>query len=394
MPVGNQLLSSMFGAQLHFTGAAESAWGELEIAREALTDELPAAGAAPYAIPIGGSTAVGALGYAAAFVELMEQCEQQGIGPAAIVHTSSSGGTHAGLVAGRALARARGHAVPDVLAIGVAKGVNLGLPDIVELAGDALELAGADARARRSTDDVEIDTGWIGDDYAIPTAAGDAAIRWAARHGGWVLDRVVQRQGHGRPARQRRRAVAGRRAATSCSSTPAARPAIFAPDGVPSVSISVRRMSEILDVDLLAFESSTGERRRAVVDGVARSLATGFVYTRHDLSEDLLDTAYAMLREFFALEPDVKQQFVGAGRTRADRLHRPARRDRGVERQARLEGDAQLGVADPRRPSAQAQVPSRLSRPGAARVGGARHHRRCCTSSTTRSPTCSAASCA
>ena len=72
-------------------------------------------------------------------------------------------------------------------------------------------------------------------------------------------------------------------------------------------------MSEILDVDLLAFERSTGERRRAVVDGVTRSLATGFVYTRHDLSEDLLDTAYAMLREFFALEPEVKQQFTVPG---------------------------------------------------------------------------------
>jgi len=68
-------------------------------------------------------------------------------------------------------------------------------------------------------------------------------------------------------------------------------------------------MTEILDVDLLAFESSTGERRRAVVDGVTRSLATGFVYTRHDLSEALLDTAYAMLREFFELDVETKQQF-------------------------------------------------------------------------------------
>lgn len=68
-------------------------------------------------------------------------------------------------------------------------------------------------------------------------------------------------------------------------------------------------MSEILDVDLLAFENSTGERRRAVVDGVTRSLATGFVYTRHDLSEDLIDTAYGMLADFFGLDQDAKQQF-------------------------------------------------------------------------------------
>jgi isopenicillin N synthase-like dioxygenase len=68
-------------------------------------------------------------------------------------------------------------------------------------------------------------------------------------------------------------------------------------------------MSEILEVDLLAFENHGGPTRRAVVDGVARSLATGFVYTRHDLSADLLDTAYGMLAEFFHLEPEVKQRF-------------------------------------------------------------------------------------
>lgn len=68
-------------------------------------------------------------------------------------------------------------------------------------------------------------------------------------------------------------------------------------------------MNEILEVDLLAFEQHTGAARRAVVDGVARSLETGFVYTRHDLSEDLLDTTYGMLAEFFSLPAEVKQQF-------------------------------------------------------------------------------------
>ncbi len=52
---------------------------------------------------------------------------------------------------------------------------------------------------------------------------------------------------------------------------------------------------DILDVDLLAFEQGSSPVRKAVVDGVMRSLATGFVYTSHDLSEDLLDTAYGML---------------------------------------------------------------------------------------------------
>ncbi len=70
---------------------------------------------------------------------------------------------------------------------------------------------------------------------------------------------------------------------------------------------------QILDVDLLAFERGSSEQRRAVVDGVTRSLATGFVYTSHDLSEDLLDTAYGMLREFFEKTPDEKQQSTARG---------------------------------------------------------------------------------
>ncbi|MEO6652751.1 MAG: 2-oxoglutarate and iron-dependent oxygenase domain-containing protein [Ilumatobacteraceae bacterium] len=72
-------------------------------------------------------------------------------------------------------------------------------------------------------------------------------------------------------------------------------------------------MNEILDVDLLAFENSTGAARRAVVDGVTRSLATGFVYTRHDVPEDLIDTAYGMLETFFGLDQDTKRGFTVPG---------------------------------------------------------------------------------
>jgi len=235
-PVGNQLLSSLFGAQLHFTGAGESAWGELEIACEALTEELLDAGAAPFTMPIGGSTPVGAAGYAVAFDELMDQCRRQELEPDAVVHASSSGGTHAGLVAGRALARAEARQVPEVLAIGVAKGVNLGLPDIVGLAGDTLELIGQ-SRTLVGDDDACIDAGWIGEDYAIPTDAGDAAIRWAARHGGWVLDRVYSGKGM---AGLLGNAAAGRwpEGSDVVFIHTGGLPAVFAPGGVPATALA------------------------------------------------------------------------------------------------------------------------------------------------------------
>ena len=232
-PTGNQLLSTLFGAHLHYTGAEESHWGELEIAREALTDELRAGGAAPYPIPIGGSTDVGAVGYAVGFIELMEQCRRQALNPVAIVHTSSSGGTHAGLVAGRAVWRELGHDVPEVLAVGVAKGVNIGMPDIVELSSDVVELIGY-RRSLVTEGDVNIDPNWIGDDYAIPTEAGDDAIRWAARHGGLVLDRIYTGKGF---AGLLGNAAAGRwreDSAVVFIHTGGA-PALFAADGAPSL---------------------------------------------------------------------------------------------------------------------------------------------------------------
>jgi 1-aminocyclopropane-1-carboxylate deaminase/D-cysteine desulfhydrase-like pyridoxal-dependent ACC family enzyme len=196
-PTGNQLLSLLFGAQLHYTGAAESHWGELEITRESLSASLAEENLAPYSIPIGGSTAVGALGYALAFHELLDQCDDVGIQPAAIVFTTSSGGTHAGLLAGRAALIASGRldrdVAPDIVGVGVAKGVIMGYPDLVALGDDVLALMHVDTTIDPS--DVEVDARWIGEDYAVPTDAGTAAMHWAATTGGWIVDATYSGKG-------------------------------------------------------------------------------------------------------------------------------------------------------------------------------------------------------
>jgi isopenicillin N synthase-like dioxygenase len=67
---------------------------------------------------------------------------------------------------------------------------------------------------------------------------------------------------------------------------------------------------EILEVDLLRFERGDATQRRAVIDGVLRSLTTGFVYIAHDLSETMLDACYARLAEFFALPADAKMRLA------------------------------------------------------------------------------------
>ncbi len=192
---GNLALSALFGAQLHFVGCPDDHWGELEIAREQITSDLAADAQAPHSIPIGGSTATGALGYVAAYAELLDQCDANAFIPRAIVFTSSSGGTHAGLVAGRALLRADGRSdAPPMLAIGVSTGVVAGHPDVGELAQEAMALLGL-TDAAIGDDDIELDDRWLGDNYAVPSPAGDDAIEWAARHGGWVLDRTYTGKG-------------------------------------------------------------------------------------------------------------------------------------------------------------------------------------------------------
>jgi isopenicillin N synthase-like dioxygenase len=72
-------------------------------------------------------------------------------------------------------------------------------------------------------------------------------------------------------------------------------------------------MDAILDVDLLAFELGTAAERAAVVEGTMRSLETGFVYTAHDVSSELIDDAYGMLAAFFSLDTNTKQNWVAKG---------------------------------------------------------------------------------
>ena len=72
-------------------------------------------------------------------------------------------------------------------------------------------------------------------------------------------------------------------------------------------------MTDILDVDLLAFERGGKRDRAAAVDGVMQSLRTGFVYTKHDISEGLLDETYEVLEQFYDLPEDTKAEYVAHG---------------------------------------------------------------------------------
>ncbi len=193
---GNLALAALFGAQFHFVGCPDSHWGELEIAREQLATELAGDGRAPHSIPMGGSTPTGAVAYAAAYAELLDQSDAAGISPRAIVFTSSSGGTHAGLArrtsgGPRTWPRRCAGSVGDRRRQRHRRRKSRHR----RRSQGTCSACSMTAGSASTTGDVELDDRWLGDDYAVPSRAGDEAIVWAATHGGWVLDRTYTGKG-------------------------------------------------------------------------------------------------------------------------------------------------------------------------------------------------------
>lgn len=186
-PTGNQLLSRLFGAHLHHPGTDR--WAELSCALDDVAERLEGEGRRPYAIPMGGSNATGALGFLSAWMELMEQCEAAGEAPVAVVHASSTGGTHGGLLAGRAVWASDGAPAPDILAIDVAKESPGLAADAKRLAGEALAELGLTG-VEVSPTLVDVDQRWVGPAYAVPTEEGDEAVTWAGQRGALVVDRT------------------------------------------------------------------------------------------------------------------------------------------------------------------------------------------------------------
>ena len=182
MPAGNLLLDTLFGAEIHFAG--DVGWAELWNASERIAQQKRSDGAKTYTLPAGSSSPLGAVGFAAAWFELTTQLDQLAIDPSTLFYASSSGGTHAGLLLGRALS---GHRGPELRAIGVAPDVVPDVPGyIAGLANGAAELLGAEAEIGR----VDIDLSFLGDGYAIPTHDGIEAIRLLARTEGIVCDPI------------------------------------------------------------------------------------------------------------------------------------------------------------------------------------------------------------
>ncbi|MBL0175114.1 MAG: pyridoxal-phosphate dependent enzyme [Ignavibacteria bacterium] len=178
---GNLALDALFGAELLMVDTDE--WTAWEMRASALAAGLAARGLRPYSMPIGGSTPTGALGYAAAMRELLDDAARAGASITTIVHASSSGGTQAGLLAGAAEAGWEGR----IIGIEVAKSPEPFRPRVLQLAAATAERLGTRAPG---ADEVVLDPRWIGEAYATPSPAGREAQQLFARREGIVLDDV------------------------------------------------------------------------------------------------------------------------------------------------------------------------------------------------------------
>ncbi len=180
---GNALLNRLFGAQLH-----DVPWtGDRNAAIADLVDRLKAQGKRPFFVPYGVSDALGAVAYASTVQEIAAQAQAAGFRPAAIVHSSGSGSTQAGLVAGAALALDG----TRIVGIDIDAEPERVRADVVAYAKAAADLLGAPL----SDADVEVVAGHAGPAYGVPHPATIEAIRLAGALEALVLDPVYSGKG-------------------------------------------------------------------------------------------------------------------------------------------------------------------------------------------------------
>ncbi|NPT54414.1 pyridoxal-phosphate dependent enzyme [Paraburkholderia sp. 5N] len=91
-------VSIQSGAVVEFTGSSDRE--TMDATAEVVASRLRAQGKRPYVLPRGGASAVGALGFANAALELSAQLKQLGIDAITVVVPVGSGGTIAGLITG------------------------------------------------------------------------------------------------------------------------------------------------------------------------------------------------------------------------------------------------------------------------------------------------------
>lgn len=175
-PTANLLLDQMFGAEI--VTIADRAYRDQTL--QATYEKAVAEGRKPYLVTYGGSSPTGALGYAFAMKEFMEQ----NVHADWIVFGTSSGGTHAGLVLGQRVFGFKG----KVLGISIDEPEAWLKTRVSTLASDGSEKLGE--RIEFTPDDVLANEEYCKAGYGVLTDAEREAVKLFAKHEGLLLDPV------------------------------------------------------------------------------------------------------------------------------------------------------------------------------------------------------------
>ena len=179
---GNLLLDHLLSAEIIWTEGGPRDLILQQTFERALNEHR-----APYLIPYGGSSPIGAAGYVFAVQELIQQWQNSSYAATPIdwiVFASSSGGTHAGLAAGARIYDFQGQLL----------GISIDEPDAVlkqrvaELATNTLSVFGATGKI--PVDDILVNTDYLGEGYGIAGEPEVNAILTFARTEGILLDPV------------------------------------------------------------------------------------------------------------------------------------------------------------------------------------------------------------
>ena len=172
----NALLDHVLGAEIVYVGSREERAPMILETAERLRTE----GRRPFAIPIGASTPLGALGLTLGLAELVDQIPA----PDVIVHSTSSGGTQAGLVAGCRLLGLR----TRVLGVSADEASGSLSSQIRAMINGIADLLDMDPQALAQGTAIEVDDRFVGDGYGIPTDDSREAIELVARTEAIFLD--------------------------------------------------------------------------------------------------------------------------------------------------------------------------------------------------------------
>lgn len=173
---GNRLLLDLLDCEVELVDALHAPAAQLEELRV----RLEAQGFRPYVVPVGGSNALGALGYVECAQEIAHQSEGV-VDFAAVVVASGSAGTHAGLAVGlEAL-------LPETELVGVTVSRHIAdqLPLVSALRQNLDELLETTSRA-----DITLWDDYFVPRYGVPSDEGMEAVKLLARLEGIILDPV------------------------------------------------------------------------------------------------------------------------------------------------------------------------------------------------------------